>query len=392
MRVRWAACALVCAAATSARAESSRPYAPERGGVVVAVTTSTVAEDDRARSLAAALVRQGIESFVAHEMNQPPRDADRRVIRGRWRLEDAQRLRRRRREAEAAQAADQAVALFASAASERAHLDWLVAALVERGTLAVLAEDPATAETVFLEAIALRPDYEPDPEVYPQDARRLFSQVRRASRQLRFAELTIEAPALPEATVEVDFGGPRKPPYSTKLAEGRHFVSVSAPGRHPVVVPVVLRAERQHRVTMLPPPSGDARARLSAVRDLDASRAETVAALGAAAGTRFVLGAALTSSQVELTLMDGRTGDRVPEGAVTLSAQPAAPELDAAVGQLRNAILLRAPDAFDRPDEGGWYSSWWGITLIGVVVAGAAAGAAVAITQSGGDTTYRFEP
>ena len=42
-------------------------------------------------------------------------------------------------------------------------------------------------------------------------------------------------------------------------------------------------------------------------------------------------------------------------------------------------------------EDRGWYSTWWGITIIGVVVAGAAAGTAVALTRER-EIGYRFEP
>lgn len=378
-------------AAGALSAAPGRPYAPDRAGVLVAVTTATTAEDARARAVAGGFVAAGFESFVAHEMAWPPRDADRRIIRGRWRLDDARRLRRRRREVDAARAADDAVRLFSSAASERAHLDLLVLALIERGTIATVLEDPATAETVFLEALALAPDHEPDPDLHPQESRRLFTAVRRAARQLRFASLTIDAPALPGAEVEIDFGGPRNPPYTSKLSEGRHFVSVTAPGRHPVVVPVTVRAERSERVELYPPLAGDGRLREAALSALDPARPETVQQLARAAGLRFVLAAALNSSQVDLQLYDGHSGAPLPEGRVVVSGQASPAEISAAVDNLRRVMLLAAPDALEREDAPSWYSTWWGVTIIGVVVAGAAAGTAVALT-AGRDTEYRFEP
>lgn len=383
--------AVLVIGAASARAEAPRPHPPERAGVLVAVTTATTTADDRPRAIAGAFVAKGLESFVAHEMAWPPSDADRRIIRGRWRLDDARRLRRRRRFVEASRAAADAVDLFASSATERAHLDLLVSALVERGTNAALLEDPATAETVFLEALALDPRHEPDPELYPQDARRLFADVRRAARQLRFATLVVDAPALPGAEVEVDFTGSRPPPYSTKLSEGRHFVSVIAPGRHPVIVPVTVRAERQHRVELFPPLAGDSRAREAALRNLEPAEPATVVELARSAGLRFVLAVRASPSQVELALYDGRTGQPVSSGQVTLSGQPAPPEIAAAADRIMQAILLHDPDSLDLDAGASWYSTWWGITIIGVVVAGAAAGTAVALT-AGRDTEYRFEP
>lgn len=376
--------------AGQAEAESPSGHRPDRSGVLIVVTTATTGVDNRARSLAGGFVAKGLESFVAHEMTSPGPDADRRIEEGRRRLEDAQLLRGDNRIREAARAADDAIRLLAGAATQRRHLELLVAALLERGTHALLLQDPATAETVFLEALAIEPEHEPDRERYPESARRLFIDVRRAAHQLRFATLVLDAPRLAGAEVEVDFLGPRVPPYTVKLPEGRHFVSVTAPGRVTVVAPVAARAERQQRVELFPPLEGDGFARQLALSQFDAGQPATVVALSQAAGLRFLVASRLDDSQVHLQMYDGRTGQAVSSGQVTLSAQPGPAEISAGVEQLMQAILLADPDALEQ-EGGSWYGTWWGITLIGVVVAGAAAGTAVALTR-GGDTEYRFEP
>lgn len=372
-------------------ANPARPYVAEDSGVLVAVTSSTTGADDRARSLAAGFVARGIESFVAHEMSWPPRDADRRVIRGRWRLDEARRLRGAIRNVEAAAAADAALALFAEAVTERAHLEFLIEALIERATNALILQDAATAETLFLEALALDPDYRPDPDRYPKPVLRLFGNVRRAARQLRFATLVVDAPGLPNAKVEVDFGGPRAPPYTVKLPQGRHFVSVSAPGRHPVVAPIPLRAERQHRVEMFAPTAGDGRQREEALAGLRIDRAATVNDLARVAGLRFVLAAELAPTKIDLQLYDGRTGQAVSGAQATISGQPSPKEIEAAIDNMMQVVLLAEPDLLRSQDQPGWYGTWWGATLIGVSVAIAAAGTAWAVTRSG-TIEYRFEP
>ena len=114
-------------------------------------------------------------------------------------------------------------------------------------------------------------------------------------------------------------------------------------------------------------------------------------ALAQAAGTRFVLTAAIGASDQRLALYDGRTGQPAPQGTVVLSGQPSPAEVSAGVDQLLQAALLLDDGALDEEGAGSWYTSWWGITLISVAVAGAAAGTAVALTR-GGDVEYRFEP
>ncbi len=385
------ALALCVLGGARAQAEAPKKHAPDKAGVLIAVTSATTSIDGRARQLAAGFVAKGFESFVAHEMSWPGPDADRRVIRGRWRLDDAGRLRRLGRLRDAAQAADHAMRLFAGAATEREHLELLVQALLERGTTAMQLQDPATAETVFLEALGIEPEHRMDPERFSPEARQLFADVRRAAHQLRFATLQLDAPGLPGAKVEVDFMGPRATPYTSKLPEGRHFVSVTAPGRHPVVVPISVRAERQHSVVLLAPPAGDRQARHDAVASFEPNSPATVVQVAGAAGLRFVLATQLSSSQVDLQLYDGRTGQALSSGKLTLSAQPSPGEINAGVDQLVQSILLADPEALEDDSEGSWYGTWWGVTIIGVVVAGAAAGTAVALTR-GGETEYRFEP
>jgi len=158
-----------------------------------------------------------------------------------------------------------------------------------------------------------------------------------------------------------------------------------------VVVPIAVRAERQHQVVLFAPLAGDRQARHDAVANFDPHSPATVVQIASAAGLRFVLATKLSNSQVDLQLYDGRTGQALSSGKLTLSAQPGPGEINAGVDQLVQSILLADPEALEEDSGGSWYGTWWGVTIIGVVVAGAAAGTAVALTR-GGETEYRFEP
>lgn len=375
-----------------ARAEEAARVPPDVGGVLVIGTSTTQADDLRFGALAAGFARAGHESFVAYDMLRPPVDAARRLVRARRYLDDARRYRRRDDLARAAAAADKAIRIFERTANEPQHLDLLVEALVERGAAALRLEDTAKAETVFLEAIALSPRYELDEVLHEEPTRRLFGEVRRASRQLRYGSARIEVVDVKNAAVSIDFSSPRDPPYETKLPDGRHFVTVGAPGRYEVVAFVPVRAGRQTSVALRPPLSGDARARAEALEGFRADQPGSVVALARAAGLRFV---ALTDpgrSNVGVALYDGRTGAGVVGGTATLSPNPSPPEVDAAVTQLLDAAKGHDPAIESHlVQDSAWYTSWWALSLLGIAVAGAATATALVLT-TGGETEYRFEP
>lgn len=386
------AAALLAYALPTAGAEpGARSVSAAQGGVAVAVVPPVDGQDPRPRQLAAAFVARGVESFVLDELLVPAADAPALLDQAARGLEEARALRFRQEYAGAARASAGAARLLERAASNRRHLDMLTQALMEQGAAARAVGDAATAETMFLEALALDPGFSPDPEEFEEADVQLLSDVRRTARQLNFATLTVDTPRLPGAEVQVDFGPQRTPPYEIKLSEGRHFVSVSAPGRRDQTVQVNLRSGRTVEVALVPGLPGDDAARAQALEALDPGQPARVVAVAQAAGTRFVLTAAIGSGEQRLTLYDGRTGQPAPQGAVTLSGQPSTQELGAGVEQLLQAALLLDSEALADEDEGHWYTSWWGITLISVAVAGAAAGTAVALTR-GGDTEYRFEP
>lgn len=360
-------------------------------GVVVTPGLATDGADPRLGRLAGGFARAGLESFSAADMVRPPTDADRAIIRARWRSNDAQRLRGRHRFEEAAEAADQAIDLLERHAFEAAHAKFLVAAYVERGAAALALSDPITAETVFLKAVALEPRHRLPAAQFSRPARRLFAEVRRASRLLRYGSVRVTVPALDRAEISIDFGPSRTPPYETKLPAGRHFVTARAPGRADVVAFVAVRAERRTDLTLRPPTKGDPKTRSEALSAFDPERVQAIGALGRAAGVRFVALTTIGRGVVRIDLFDAENEQPVSNATATLSADPAEKEIDAAVQSILQGLLTVDPVLLDPNAGGGWYSTWWGITLIGVAIAGAGIATAVVLTRPG-ETEYRFEP
>jgi hypothetical protein len=362
--------------------------AQSESGVLV-VAGSTAADDLRLGALSAGFARKGLESFVALDMSKPPPDADLDLEGARRLLDDARRSRRNQDGEAARRAGDRAIQILERCAYEPGHLTLLVEALVERGAAAIRLGDTAKAETVFLEAIALDPTIELDEELFDEDVRRLFGEVHRASRQLRYGSIRIEVPGLEGASVSVDFSAPRDPPYDAKLSDGRHFVSVGAPGRTEVVSFVPVRAGRQTDVAIRPPIAGDGAARTEALAAFRTNDPASIAALAAAAGLRFVLVADLGRSNVTVQVYDGRSGTPVDGATATLSSNPAPAEIDAAIAGILAKLESFDPSASAEAGE-PWYQSWWAISILGVAIAGAAA-ATAAVLATRGETEYRFE-
>lgn len=368
---------------------TAQERAPETSGVLVTASKPDLVHDGRLGKIAAGFARRGFESFVAGDLLRPPPDANRQRIRARFRLDTARRARRKNRTAGAVAPADEAIRMFERTASEPLHAKLLVQAYVERGASAFVLGDLATAETMFLKALALDPLYEPDAELFDADMRKLFSDVARFSRQLRYGTLFVDAAETPGATISVDFGAPNDPPYETKLPDGRHFVSVRAPGRQEVVVHVQVRTERRVEVIVRPPVSGGSTAEASHVMRFDPKTPATITALSNATRMRFVLAAEPTDTNVVVTLFDGRTGAAVSGARATLSLNPTAKEIDAAVDTMLFSLVTFEPSlADDRASP--WYTSWWAIAIAGSVVAAAAATTYFAVDRP--DTEYRFEP
>jgi hypothetical protein len=325
--------------------------------LVVIVATASASTDLRLGAIAAGFARSGWDSFAAIDTARPPPNAAALQAEARRSLGEARRHRREQRHREAAASAEAAVHRLEAIASEKAHLALLVEALIERGAAAMSLGDAAKAEAVFLEAIALDPLHELDEELFGDELRTMFGEVQRASRQLPYGSIRIEVAALPGATASIDFDPPRDAPYEAKLADGRHFITASAPGRRNAVAFVPVRAGRRTDLSLRPPPLGEPIPQYTALVQLER-----------------------TSTEIRI--------QGVPEAEATLSGDPSPAEIDGAVARLIAAVELRDPAIAQ--DDAAWYESWWLWTIVGVAVVGGVA-TAVVLTQRG-DTEYRFEP
>jgi hypothetical protein len=393
--VKFAAWALLIAAIASlssarARAETPPSISPDLGVVVVSPSKETE-EDLRLGRIASRFANRGIESFAAADLVRPPPDPEGCLLHGRWRLDDARRARRLKRYPAAAAAGDEAIRVIERCAFAREHLDLLVEALIERGATALSVNDAATAETVFLKAIAFEPLFELDQELYDKHTQDVFGEVRRASRELRYGSVRVEVTRMPGAAVAIDFGTPQDPPISSNLPDGRHFLSISAPARHEVVAVVPVRAERETSVYIRPPPSGDVGERASVLASFRGNDAHALTEIARVSGLRFVLTASIGASGIQLQMHDGRTGAAISGASGTLSVDPSPDEIDAAVVHLVDAATLVEPRMRGESASQSWYTTWWGITLIGVAAVGAAAGTFFVI-QSNAKTQYQFAP
>lgn len=361
---------------------------PEVGGHLIVSTSSTSGFDPRLGLLAAGFARRGLESFVAHDVLRPSLDADELLAKGRRRLDEARRLRRKGKIDPAARAGAEALRLLEAGAQEQADLGLLVEALIERGATAMAEDDSATAETSFLRANALDPGLEPDRSLYGDEVIELFDEVRRVSRQLAYGQLRVDPAGIEAPEVVVDFGATKEPPYESKLADGRHFVSVVGPGRQRVVVPVLIRSERQQVLVLRPPLLGDQAARAQALQSFSPQDPASIAALGAAFRLRFVVLVDVQRSNLVISSHDGRTGAPLAGAQATLSVNPSDAEVDAAAAQLASAAVRVEPE-LGPPEDGGWL--WpWGV-LGAVAVIGGGAVASYFLWLSDDTTTYRFE-
>lgn len=382
--VALTACTLAWLTPSTAAAE----IPPSVGGHLIVATASTAGFDPRLGLLAAGFVRRGLESFVAHDALRPPSDAEERFARGRRRLDDARRLRRKGKIDPAARAGAEALRLLEAGAQEQADLGLLVEAWIERGATAMAEDDSATAETSFLRANALDPAIEPERSLYGDEVIELFEEVRRVSRQLAYGQLRIDPTNVEAPEVAIDFGGAKEPPFEAKLADGRHFVSVGGPGRQRVVFPVLVRSERQLVLVVRPPLVGDAGARAQALTQFRPEDPATIAALAAAFGMRFVVKVAVGRSNLVVTSHDGRTGAALAGAEATLSINPSDAEIDAAAAQLASAAVKVEP-ALGPPEEASWFWPWGLIGAAALVGGGAVAG--YLFFGRDDTTTYRFE-
>jgi hypothetical protein len=362
---------------------------PEATGVVVISAAARNAEDLRLGRIASRFANRGLDGFVASDLARPPPDPEAGLVHGRWRLDNARKARRLKRYAAAASAADEAIRAIEVNAFAREHLDLLVEALIERGATAIETGDAATAETVFLKALALSPLYEIDAELFSPNVQQIFSDVRRASRELRYGSIRIEVARMTGATVAIDFGTPQDAPFTTNLPDGRHYVSIAAPSRHEVVAFVPVRAERETAVHIRPPLSGDVRERAAILASFRADDPHARSELARVSGVRFVVTASVGQSAIALTMFDGRTGQPIVGGQATLSLEPSPDEIDAAVARLVESAAVVEPKVKPNDDGPSWYTTWWGLSLIGAAAVGAAA-ATYLIVQGNAKTTYSF--
>ena len=115
--------------------------------------------------------------------------------------------------------------------------------------------------------------------------------------------------------------------------------------------------------------------------------------LSAAAKVRLVAVASVGRGVIEVQLVDGQSGRAIPNAMATLSGEPSPPEVDAAVEALLGAALVYEPALHPHADDDtpSWYTTWWGVSLIGVAVAAAATTTTLVVLNER-DTEYRFEP
>ena len=232
-RVRSTACVLGVASWAMTVVDGSAAYAqPSPPAVLVAPGAATDDADPRLGRVASGFARAGFDSFVAGDMVRPPPGAQRAILRARRQLRTAERLRQRQRFADAAVAADQAIAQLERHVSEEGHIAFLVDAYVNRGAIALAVDDPITAETVFLRAVALKPQHQPSAARYPQDVRDLFAEVRRASRMLRYGSVRVEVPDIDDAHISVDFGARPPSPVRDEIARWPTLHLRSGPRPH----------------------------------------------------------------------------------------------------------------------------------------------------------------
>lgn len=363
--------------------------APVKTGVLIAASDAASQGSPRLRPIAARLVVRGLESYVAADLVRPRPDAEQRLSRARKRTGEARDLSDRGKLKEALGAYQDALRAVEENASRDTHLRLLLEVLVEQGAVAQRLGDSATAEALFLRALALAPSHEPAGARVGGAALELFRQVKEVASGLPKGALSIDTGGLAGADVSVDFGAPLAPPFRAELAPGTHFVSVRAQDRDEVVVRALVRPREDAPVFVRPPVPGDPAARARAFDGFESGEASSRARIVASSGLRFLLLASLEETSTELAIFEPG-GLPFPAPAVKIAAGASDAEIDRAL----DALLLAASETEPtlaperRP---AWYRTWWGVGLIGVAVIGAAAGTAFAI-QSGRETEYVFRP
>jgi hypothetical protein len=366
---------------------------PEGTGVVVAAVDPERQEDLRLGYLSARLVHRGLESCVAANLARPRVDAEVLIGSARQRLNDARAAFDSGRWADAAASYDEAIALLEKNIFLGQHLSILLEALVERGSTAIKKNDSAGAEAFFSRAARLSASFQPTGRRIDDDALSVYRAVKEALSSMTQGKLTVSVPGLEGASVAIDFSDPLPSPFTLPLSAGGHFVSVTAPDRSDVVIPVVVSAAREVELYVRPPLAGDLLDRTRAFSNFKPQDPGAEARLINAAGLRFLLLVAFKESALELELHD-RTGAPIAGANSKLSTSPSDAETDAAIETLLQAastlepVLARtAPGA----SHEGWYGTWWGISILGAAALGVVAGGVALITRPI-PTDYTFRP
>lgn len=364
----------------------------ETTGVLVTAKDPQHRGDSRLRRLTWRYLQSGYESHVAVDLANPRVDVDEEYARARRKALDARQASDGHLLDEAAKLYDGSIATLEKIASNTEHLAVLVTVLVERGAIAMDAKDSATAEALFLRALAIAPDHVANPNRVGADARKLFDTVKSIVAKRPKGKLTVDVGPGLTPEVRVDFGAPISAPYMTEVHGGSHYVSVTAPGRAEVIVRVDVRANDEAVAIIRPPLPGS---RLERTRTVDTFRANEQTGRGrliTLSGLRFLVVATFGREAIDLDMFDSN-GSAIIGGVTSVGLNPSDADLDGAIKALMQSAASVEPSLAPTPVETGpgWYTTWWGVTLISVAAAGAAVTTGVLIAGSG-ETSYVFRP
>ncbi len=378
--------------ASAANAETLVAVAPAiQTGMVIVPSDWAAAGDPRLRRLAWRLTLRGVDAALASDLARPSATAQERFGKGRRALSRARQDLDAERQSDAAAAYDRALPILEANATRAGELKLVVEAMVERGALALALGDSATAEAIFLRALALAPRLDPSSARVSVEAQKLFRTVRDIVSGRPKGKLRIEPGPLTGTNVSVDFGPPLAPPYEASVPSGTHYVTVSAPDRSLVIARVTIRANEEVTAYVRPPPLGDVTARTRTLRQFRANAQESRARLIEVAGMRFMILASVTREDIRLELFE-TNGHEVIGSAQEIAPNPSDAELDRAIDRLLESGATFEPSLKVEVDDGpAWYATWWGAGLIGVAILGAAAGTVAAVLTPG-ETEYVFQP
>ena len=372
--------------------QSPQQIAPaELSGVLIAPTDWSAAGDPRLRRLAWRLTLRGVDSAVASDLARPSANAQERFGKGRRALARASEAMDAGKLPEASSAYDRALPILEANTTRNRELKVLVSAMVERGAAALQLGDSATAEAIFLRALALAPNHSPGGDRVSAEARELFRTVRDIVSQRPKGKLRVNPGQLTGANVRIDFGDPLPPPYEADVPAGTHYVSVAALERSTVITRITVRANDEITAFVRPPPQGNVGDRTRALAAFRPGEVSNRAELIEVAGTHFLMLAIVASDALSLELFDSN-GHPIVGATAEVARDPTDAQLDRAIDQLLDAAATIEGSLKREVDDGpAWYATWWGAGLIGVVILGAAAGT-VAFVVTPGETEYVFRP